>query len=335
MSGRRPRAVREPDRRPPRQPAMRHLARIAGPLLIVGMVLAGCGVLPTADRGSQGPSAAPGTSPTPAPVLSMADLKFTLIDAYGPLWYCDPDFYPIQRVDEIESARTRWPEVQADAEAFHAIVRRLGLEAVATFTDEQKLAVYQAWKVLHAIALNPIGNETYRFDYLAQPAPGAQRGSRTAGTITSRGVLTIEQQAPADAPNCPICLARGTRIETPSGGTAVEDLRLGDPVWTVDAAGTLTPAVVIALGSTPVPVDHHVVRLVLADGRTATASPGHPLADGRRFGDLRPGDIVDGSPVRSAALIPYLDGRTYDLVASGPTGIYLVDGIQLGSTLRP
>ena len=314
---------------------MRHLARIAVPLLLFGVLLGGCGLMPTADRGSFGPSSSPGTSPTPGPVLSVPGLKFALIDAYGPLWYCDPDFYPIQRVDELDSAKARWPEVQADTEAFRAIVARLGLEAVTSFSDEQKLAVYQAWKVLQAIALDPIGNDTYRFDYLAQPASGAQRGSRTAGTITNRGVITIEQQAPADAPMCPICLAKGTRIETPSGGIAVEDLRIGDPVWTVDGTGALTPAVVIALGSTVAPIDHHVVRLVLADGRTATASPGHPLADGRRFGDLRTGDAIDGSTVRSVALVPYRDGRTYDLVVSGATGIYLVDGIELRSTLQP
>ncbi len=314
---------------------MRHLAWSITTLVLLATILAGCSALATPDLGSFGSSASPGAAPTPGPARSLPDLKFALIDAYGPLWYCDPDFYPIQRVDELDSAKSRWPEVQAETEAFRAIVLRLGLEAVTSFSDQQKLAVYQAWKVLQAIALDSTGNDTYRFDYLAQPATSAQRGTRTAGTITNRGVITIEQQGPADAPMCPICLAKGTRIETPSGGVAVEDVRIGDPVWTVDASGALTPAVVIALGSTVAPIEHHVVRLVLADGRTATASPGHPLADGRRFGDLRPGDAVEGSTVRSADLIPYRDGRTYDLVVSGATGIYLVDGIELRSTLQP
>jgi hypothetical protein len=73
---------------------------------------------------------------------------------------------------------------------------------------------------------------------------------------------------------------------------------------------------------------------VLDDGRTVSASPGHPLADGRLLGDLRVGDMVDGSRVIAADLVPYMGGETFDIVASGPTGIYLADGIAMGSTLR-
>ncbi|MBI3745161.1 MAG: Hint domain-containing protein [Chloroflexi bacterium] len=310
-------------------------ARNLAGLLLAIIAVAGCSLLATPDAGSPAPSQAPGSTATPGPALSPPELKLQLVATYGPLWYCDPDFYPIQRADEVESAKTRWPEVQADAGAFRSIVVRLGLEAVTSFSDEQELAVYQAWKALRAIALNPIGNDTYRFDYLAQPVSGGAQGTRTAGRITTSGVITVEQQAAAGAPNCPICLARGTRIDGPGGRIAVEELRIGDPVWTLDADGRRLAATVIALGSMPAPASHMVVRLLLADGRTVTASPGHPLADGRRVGDVRPGDRVGGSVVRAADLLPYTGGRTYDIVVSGPTGIYLVDGIPLGSTLRP
>jgi hypothetical protein len=115
----------------------------------------------------------------------------------------------------------------------------------------------------------------------------------------------------------------------------VEALRLGDPAWTLDEHGTRVRATVIALGSTAAPAGHRVVRLVLADGRTVTASPGHPLADGRPLGGLEVGESIDGSLVISLERIAYRGGRTFDLVVSGPTGIYLVDGIPLRSTLRP
>ena len=121
---------------------------------------------------------------------------------------------------------------------------------------------------------------------------------------------------------------------TPLGNVRVEDLRIGDPGWTLDPAGRRVAGTVISLGSVPAPVGHRMVRLVLADGRTVMASAGHPLADGRRLGDLRAGDGLDGTKVAAADLVPYEGERTFDLLPSGPTGAYAVGGIWLGSTLR-
>src|SRR5439155_1057535 len=83
-------------------------------------------------------------------------------------------------------------------------------------------------------------------------------------------------------------IARDTRIATPSGDVAVQNLRIGDLVWTLDG-GVRTVAPVIALGNTPVPTTHQIVRVVLSDGRVVRASPGHPTADGRVVGELRRG----------------------------------------------
>jgi Hint domain len=299
-------------------------------LAIVGLV-----AIVAACAGTATTPPSPGPTPTPGPVLTLPELKLELIARFGPLWYCDPDFYPVARQDELAAARERWPEVIADADAFAAITTSVGVDPTATLDDTQTLEVYRAWKVLNAIALDPIGIGIYRFDYLAQPAGGAAQGARVAGTIAAGGVITIEQQAAAGDPICPICLARGTRIETPNGPIPVEDIAIGDPVWTLDRSGAPVPGTVIAVGSTPAPAGHPVVRLVLADGRTVTASPGHPLADGRRLGELRVGEAVAGSTVVTADLVAGDGDRTYDIAVGGPTGAYLVDGIALGSTLRP
>jgi hypothetical protein len=273
-------------------------------------------------------------SPTPGPALSAAELRLSLIDQLGPRWYCDPDEYPVAHGTEQQRAIERWPEVQAENDLMRAIAARLGIDVDKPVTDAEKVAIYHQWKVAVSIPLDDTGTGRYRFDYTAQPVGGGTEGTRTAGTIDLHGVIAVEQRTAAGEPPCPICLAVGTPIETPDGPVAVDRLRLGDRVWTLDAAGRRVAGTVIALGSTPAPLGHHVVRLVLADGRSVLASPGHPLADGRPLGDLRPGDLVDGSRVIAADPIPYGGDDTYDLVVSGPTGIYLAGGIPLGTTLR-
>ena len=307
---------------------------VAGFVLLAVVACSGGASPSTSPAPSPTPGATPSPIPTAGPGRTLPDLKYALIDGFGPLWYCDPDFYPIQREDELASALDRWAEVVADSEAFDVIATRLNLDPAGDFSDQQKLDVYRGWKVLNAIALDPIGNDTYRFDYLAQPAGGGAEGTRTAGTITVGGEVTIEQQASAGEPICPICLARGTLVDAPGGPLPVEGLRIGDPVWTLDEDRARVRGTVIAVGSTLAPAGHHVVRLVLADGRTVTASPGHPLADGRLLGDLRAGAAVEGSVVVAADLVAYEGARTYDIVVNGPTGTYLVDEIPLGSTLR-
>ncbi|MEO7664388.1 MAG: hypothetical protein ABIV26_04625 [Candidatus Limnocylindrales bacterium] len=303
---------------------MKHLLRLG---FVVVILASACG-------GGHSPTPVPSPSPTPGPAQTLAQLKLDLIDAYGQLWYCDPDFYPLPRGEEIDHAKERWSEVTADAEAFAAIAVKQALDPGGAFTDEQKLAVYHEWKILNAIALDPVGNDRYRFDYLAEPAAAGGKGTRTGGTIGTDGRIAVDQQVVADEPICPICLARGMRIEAPGGAIAVQDVRIGDTVWTLDERGRRVLGTVLAIGSTDAPANHEVVRLVLIDGRSVTASPGHPLGDGRRMGDLAAGDSLAGSFVASADRLPYTADRTFDLVVSGPTGLYLIDGIALASTIR-
>lgn len=301
----------------------------------LGLVLvaaAGCGTN-TPPGGTPGPTIVP--APSGGATLNAGQLRLLLIEQLGPLWYCDPDEYPVSRGSEQERAIERFPEMQAEGEIFRAVAAKLGIDASAKLTDAQKLAIYHLWKTALAVSLDPIGDGRYRFDYLSQPANGKAEGVRTAGIVAADGTITVEQQAVAGEPACPICLARGTLIDTPNGPVAVDELRLGDPIWTLDANGRRVAGTVIALGSTTAPEHHRVIRLVLADGRSVTASPGHPLADGRTLGSLSIGDVVAGSVVVGAESVAYTGGETFDIVASGPTGTYLSDGIPLGTTLRP
>ncbi len=266
----------------------------------------------------------------------MAELKLALIHQFGPPWFCDSDVYPVARGDETERANERWAEVAADPATVAAIDADLGLAPDPSPTDEQKVAVYGRWKLLNAIALEPVGDGAYRFDYLAEPKEGATEGSRINGTISPTGTISIEHQTPEGKPNCPICLARGSRIETPGGSVAVEALRIGDAVWTVDGCGQPGrrhgPCPRVRRGHRP---DTGWSTWSLPMGGPSRLRPVIRWRTAACFGDLRPGDVVDGSQVARADLVPYAGEATFDIVVSGATGTYFIDGIAAGFDAPP
>jgi hypothetical protein len=275
-------------------------------------------------------------SPSPSGsggILTVPEMKIALLDRFGELWFCDPDEYPVPRGDEAEQARLHFPEIAADEETLQAIVDWIETERIGAFTPEQQLHIYQAWKILNAIELVDAGGGRFRFEILTKSAQSPEGGLRTVGTIDRAGTIEVQAQRPDGEPACPICLARGVRIDTPSGPVAIETLRTGALVWSLDRRGRRIPARILRTGSSPVPADHRVVRLALADGRSVTASPGHPLADGRRMRELSVGDLVDGSPVVATALEPYRGTRTFDILPAGGTGAYWAGGVLLGSTI--
>ncbi|OLC10508.1 MAG: hypothetical protein AUH39_01775 [Chloroflexi bacterium 13_1_40CM_67_9] len=263
--------------------------------------------------GTVPPNATPAPSPTPSPAPggpTYAQLKYRLVDQFGQLLFCDPDYYPVARADEQSLAHQRLPDIQKDGPTFSAILGHLGIAPSASYTPEQELAIYRDWKMLNKLPLEQVSGG---FHFVAIfGSPSTQQGTRVDGTIDQRGNVTVTSRTPSGPPPCPICLARGTRIATPSGDIAVEDLRVGDVVWTGDASGARVAAPLLQVGSTPVPATHRVVELRLSDGRTVDVSPGHP----------------------SAALSPYAGGATFDVLPAGATGTYWANGVLLGSTLR-
>ena len=289
-------------------------------------LVAGC-----AGAATQSASASAVGSP-----LTEAAAKVALLGRFGPLVYCDPDFYPVARVDEASAAIEHLAEMRADVASWAAIASHLGFNPSIAPDGVELLAAYREWKMIRALALTTSGSG-WSFDALfggTEPdASTSPKVTRVTGTIAAAGTIHVDSQEPSGPPPCPICLARGSKIATPRGEVAVEQLRPGDPVWTLDRVGQRVPATIVQVGSTPVPAGHEVVRLVLADGRAVLVSPGHPLRDGRPISALRPGDTYDGSVVASADRIPYDGGRTFDLLPSGETGVYWANGITLGSTL--
>jgi hypothetical protein len=273
-------------------------------------------------------------SPTPAPApLPMAELKYRVMDAGGRVEFCDPDYYPIARADETQLAQQRIGDIQKDAETYGAIAKRVGTDT---------LTVYREWKALNALRLEAktATPQAWTFAYrsigkgAASPPPKQGPFFQVEGTVDVYGKVDIAKNATAGPVQCPICLARGTRIATPDGEVAVEELRIGDVVWTLDGSGARIAAALVEVGRTPVPPTHEVVRVELADGRVVEVSPGHPTADRRRVGDLHPGDELDGALIVSADRVGYAGGFTFDVLPAGSSGVYWANGILLASTLR-
>jgi hypothetical protein len=129
------------------------------------------------------------------------------------------------------------------------------------------------------------------------------------------------------------CVSKGVQIDGPEGSIAIESLRVGDTVWTVDESGERIAAPILRVSRVPVPEGYEIVHLVLDDGRELWVSPGHPTADGRTIEDFVPGDLLDGARVTRADLIRYTESATYDILPSGGTGLYWANGILIGSTL--
>jgi len=292
-------------------------------VVVLALALAACG----------GSLASPTPSPTPPPQpLTVPQMKYAVMDQLGRPWFCDPDFFPVGRGDEGQRAQEKLPEIQKDADTFSAVVAHLKLSPAPPYTADQTLAIYREWKTLNVLQLQPTTNSGWGFAYLAMKNVGG--GERVEGRVLANGSVSVLTRQQAGPPQCPICLALGTRIATPSGEIAVQDLRVGDVVWTLDASGARVSAPLIAAGSTPVPPTHIVVHVALDDGRVLYVSPGHPTADGRQIGDLAAGDTLDGARVVSVDRVAYAGGATYDILPAGATGAYWANGVLLGSTLR-
>jgi hypothetical protein len=264
--------------------------------------------------------------------LTIDQLKFAVMDAVGVPLFCDPDYYPLARAGgEASSADSYYPQIQANAELYSAIVAHEHLPS-GDLNEADKLTLYQAFKRLRVLILTQNG-DSYTFEIRVQATGATTAVELVDGSVRVDGVITVASRKPSGRPPCPICLAAGTLIATPSGEVRVTDIKAGMLVWTATADGTRVAAPVVEVGSIAVPSGHLMVHLRLADGRELLASPGHRTADGRPLGSVAEGDELDGSTITFWELVPYGVGRTYDLLPAGRTGTYWANRILLSSTL--
>lgn len=260
-----------------------------------------------------------------------------MLHAVGPIFYCDPDVYPVGFGTSEERTARGFAKVQQDPEALRVILADLHQPA-GGYSEAVKARIWDVYKRMNALHLQPAHDDGYSFTIIPLPPGGGQppepRAKARDGYVSRTGAVYLGAPHTVAFVGCPICLILGTVIDTPTGPVRVEDMHVGDPIWTADARGHRVPGHVKEVGRIDVGTWHAVLNLRLADGRQLPASPGHPLDDGRHLADLQVGDVYDGSRVTARTITADTDGWTYDVLPSGPTGTYWADGVRVGSTLR-
>ena len=270
-----------------------------------------------------------GQTSEPLVTYSVPELKYMLFDNFDNVFYVDSDYYPIAREgQEEQNALEQYAEIKADDAEFSAIINHLKLPDKGEYSAEEKLLIYREHKKLtRAVELTAAGD---KYNFTLRVDEG--QGELIEGTITTSGTIKVLKREESFN-TYPICLAKGTSIETSLGPVAVELIQKGMLIWTVDNSGSRVLAPVIKTANTPVPSSFRVVKMELSDTRTITASQNHPTADNKALGDYEVGDTLDGAQVTSIEYLPYTENATYDILTAGYTRLYWADGILLKSTL--
>ena len=265
----------------------------------------------------------------PLVTYSMPELKYILLNNFDNVFYVDSVFFPVGREGlEEQNALAQFAEIKADEAEFTAIINHLELPVKGEYSAEEKLLIYREHKKLtRAVQLTPTGD---KYNFTLRVDEG--QGELIEGTITTSGTIKVLKREESFN-TYPICLAKGTSIETSLGPVAVELIQKGMLIWTVDNSGSRVLAPVIKTANTPVPSSFRVVKMELSDTRTITASQNHPTADNKALGDYEVGDTLDGAQVTSIEYLPYTENATYDILTAGSTRLYWADGILLKSTL--
>jgi hypothetical protein len=269
------------------------------------------------------------TTSTSNQEYSQYRLEYRLVQKYPDIFWCDPDYYPVSREgQEQANALEQFSNIKNNTDEFAAILEHINLPNKTNYSDLEKLSIYKEHKLLsYAISINRSGS-IYNFVLRV----GENAGKRIEGTITSKGQTEVLKEE-TSYNTCPICLTEGTLISTPTGLAPVEQLTVGMLVWTQNESGEFAARPILKTSSTAVPAGFKVIKLRLADGRTLTASPGHPSSAMIPLSAYKNSDILDGSVIVRLEQESYDGNFTYDLLPAGPTGFYIANGILIGSTL--
>src|SRR5438034_8991949 len=154
---------------------------------------------------------------------SIADLKFSVIDAVGEPLVCTGWGVPNPRFNPYGE----YPHIVSDLPTYSAILRREHLPPTP-LTDDQVVAVYRDWLKLKAVRLERDG-AVYRFNMFPGPTSEALR-HEVVGKVDLLGHVYEVHQGPGLG-GCPICLAADSVVSTPTGPVFASKIAIGMQVW--------------------------------------------------------------------------------------------------------
>ena len=93
--------------------------------------------------------AQPTQTPTTPIIYSLPQLEYRLLANFYNVFWCDPDFYPVERPGQEEkNALGQFSAIRANEAEFTAILEYLSLSNKVEYTNEEKLLIYRQHKKL-------------------------------------------------------------------------------------------------------------------------------------------------------------------------------------------
>jgi len=132
--------------------------------------------------------------------LNKTELKYSILSFFNPMFFCDPDFYPIAREDENILAVKWFQQANEASEEFLVILKHNGFNEKKTFSQEEKLLIYREHKKLQAIPLTP---EEGKYTFHVHTG-GESGGPAFKGIIDEAGKITVLEKVETFN-TCPIC----------------------------------------------------------------------------------------------------------------------------------
>ncbi len=123
------------------------------------------------------------------------------------------------------------------------------------------------------------------------------------------------------------CLPEGTRIDTPNGPVAVEDIRAGDQV--IGYHGKAVTVQQVHQYREDATQTRHLA-VTFTNGSTVQLSPRHRIG-GIPASKLKPGSRVGEHTVSEVIAVGFVE-RSYDLLTDDPG--YRIEGIPVNSMIR-